>query len=561
MAEGQTYIWAADATEASIRACAASASAAGGGEVWLPKGTITLTSALPIYSNVSYRGFGDGAIMTAPHYLAGGTILDGQSLDINGFEYNPTDKGSAYASEALLHASEAFNVSIHNLGIRNCKNGIKIGALYEGGVNCLHLDRVGVADCSEWGFWLENCHNLNVGRVEVYDCAVGQFMSTCSGAPWWNYGNDSIGQIISQQLGNTIRGRGVCIGARALSQRNDVWVGHITSIGGNTSYTIAPTCTNGSPDLGVTDLTKFAVGMPVIFQTGGSGFTANRAYFVTAVSGASGAGTIQVATSLHGAAVNATATGNTPTLITKGGAAIELAGYDATAYVNNLIVELTNTEACGVVDVLANRLLPGRVLMGTTTSASDTFRNQICCRGCDFRTSFYTLGKIGIFDSDAPTPRLDGMYYGAIVNQNVGGLRYDQTYSALTLWLDGKGKAFYPPDTTFVLNPIGMDRPLADKPSFIASGATINDTYGSLVIYTGAGGGSITLPAIFTQVRGLRYRIVNPSNGDLTVNTSSSQTINNVGAATSFVIAANSAADISACETSNGSGTFFWSKQ
>lgn len=546
--------------EAEIRSAAQILSGLGGGSVMLPPGVIPITAALPLYANVAYIGCGLNATMGPPNLVSGVTVIDGQNLGVNGFEYNPTDRGSAYATRTLLQASEIPGVEIRNIGIVNCKNGIKAGALYEGGCHAMRIDRVAAYNCSEWGMWLENCHNLSIGQVIIYNCGIGQFMSTCSGTSLWAYGNDNIEQVISQQASGSLKTRGICIGSRASSQRNDVLVGHLTSIGGGASYTIAPTCTNGVADLGVTDLSKFALNIPVIFQTTGSGFTLNKAYFVVAMSGSTGAGTIQVATAIGGTAVTATATGSAPTLVTKGGAAIELGGAEVGSFMQNCVIGLTDTETCGAVDVYLFKTYGIRITMGTMTPNNSTYQNQICCRSCDYRTRIYALNKVGSYDADSSASNLDGITYIARAGSDAHGLRYNTVYSGLELWLDARGKAWYPPDTTLVLNHIGSDRAVADKATYIASGATIDQSHGSHVIYTGTGGGNITLPAIFLQAVGVRYRIVNPSSGTLTVNTSSSQTINNAAGVTSITVAANSCVMVTASQTSAASGVFFWAK-
>jgi hypothetical protein len=561
-------------TEGAVRRQAELAYAAGGGIVLLPVGVIAITSALPLYQNVRYQGGGVSFRMRL-HDIAGGTIIDGGGGNFNGFEYNPDD--SADNSVDPL-TQEIQGAGLFDLGIRNCKYGVKVGALYKGGINNFNIDRICVTGCSQWGVWLENCHNQKIGQVVCFDNTVGQFCKMASGTTYWNYGNDTINDIICQASSSgQVTARGVVIGARDTnyggSQLNDCFIEHITSIGNsNHSYTTQPTCTNGSPNLGVSDLTKFAVGIPVMFQTAGSGFSTNRVYFVKTVSGASGAGTITVATKLgsDATATNASATGNTPVVMVRGGACVEFGGQDANSTVTYSAVMWTDFEAGGCADIVCQNINTGTRIHFGIHSGLQTYTAQLVTRNCNAALQTFWGSQANLVDCDSPTVQIHGQKPTTSGNQTNNGLKYSGRTgsSALELHLDGKraNGQWFMDDPAFAHNPVCAGAPIREMVSWVADGVTWSGgTHGNFLQYTGTGGAGLTIPAITYAMVGIPIVLSNPTANSWTVTLNAANSVDNDGATTSITVLTHTTVVIQAASTVAHSGTTlagtqYWAK-
>ena len=547
------------ASEGAIRAAFSQAVAAGGGVVLIPSGTISITSALPMAAGVSYRGAGCGPTMTSPHYIASGTIIDGGGGNFNGFEYQPNDLGSPYASTALLQASEIVGCSIRDLSVQNCAYGMKFGALYQGGINNLFLDNVAASGCSQWGIWTENCHNMQTGKITIWNCGVGQFAHVASGTTLWNYGNTNIGNVISQTTSGTSKTtRGICLLARGGSFLNGLTCYNMTSIGGNIATQTIATTLNSTTSIGVTDLSYFAVGVPVFAQSAVGGFAVNTPYYVQSVSGTSGAGTITLGPN-SAQAFTATITGAGPNLSVRGACALELVGLAASDHLTSIKILNTDTETCGLVAVHAETLSSAsEINIGYVTAASGQY--GIASHRNDSTTKFICrVPSASVLNYiDTYNVWMEGCYSSALNRDEFGFTYNNDATSSWSLRIDTNPVAMYNPDTTGLLRQIATKRVWGDAVQYVASGGTISSG-GSSVVYTGAAAGNLNLPNVTGSLHiGVRFAISNPTNGTVTLNTQGSLNINNIAATTSFTLPANSVTYATLMQTASASGVYYW---
>jgi hypothetical protein len=499
-----------------IAAAAAEAAAAGGGIVQLKPMIYTLTAPLPFYANVVYQGAGCVWNMFT-HFLTDGTILEGDGT-FNCFEYQPTDLAVPYTGSGLKD-SELHGAGVLHLGIRNFLHGIKAGALYQGGVSLLRLDDIAVVDCRQWGIWIENSDAVQIGTVTCMENDKGQFYLGSSGTTLWNYGDCQIKAIFAQAPRNDYKSKGIVFEARGSgSNLNDVGVSHIGVNGTNTLADQAATLTNGVANIGVADLSKLSVGMGVVFTTTVGGFTANRTYFVIAVSAETGAGTIQLSLKKGSTAILPNATV---------GATLRTWGY-------------TLLEVCG------NPYLGGTqpAITYCTFSHFDVEQNGTAgvllqdCNGCYFRSAS-TVGNNGMVlrnmgrynhvhnsvsstaidaDDASQDTTLTGVKPLVLRHKMLSGIVYDEALFGHGIYMNGFGDStpdIGVGDTVFPC--ITYGRPNKLKFSQVGGTQGLFASDGQVVTYTGAGGHTITMPTLSDANTGIRYYISNPGAGTLTL--------------------------------------------
>ena len=269
---------------ASILGAAMAAFNAGGGVVQLPATTIYLSSPLPMYSGVTYNGAG---WQLFPSSGSGtGTIPDGQGMVVtsgthliaattgayDAFDWNNVDSGSAYTNSKLASLAMLTNAGISNLAIEGFAYGVKIGAKNTAGTLFGLFENLIAINCTQWGFWFENCLHTNYRRISSYYNAVGQSMFTASG------GNIAVTNCQYKDILGVKNGalgvaqnlqRGVVFGARNGAFNNGCRIENLQCNAFNTTVVAqAVTFTNASQNITVTDGTKFAVGMPITFSAG-----------------------------------------------------------------------------------------------------------------------------------------------------------------------------------------------------------------------------------------------------------------------------------------------------
>lgn len=313
-----------EATEASILAAATAANAAGGGVVRLPAGRITLTAPLPTYNGVAYHG--TPLVQNFPGEQtagAGGTILVGDGTFI-GIAYHETDLGVAPTNYATFVAGMLKGFAVRDITFENFSYGIKIGALYNPGMQECFFERLCFVACTQWGMWVENDMLCRYYNISANNCAVGQIARLGSGFTALNCGN-SIWQGTIATTPPDLNARGIVNWARGASNLTQISSLHEGCYRTSPSEVVqAATMTNASANITVTDGTKFPLDMPMSFSASVNGFTTNKVYFVVSQS----SNVIQVANKMRGTAI--AATGNSAVNAkTKGFAFMEFSTLDA----------------------------------------------------------------------------------------------------------------------------------------------------------------------------------------------------------------------------------------
>lgn len=546
-------------TEAGIRAAAAAVSLMGGGIVQLQPKTYTITSPLPYYNNVYYRGAKAHASMRN-NTVDGGTILDCVTKAFNCFEYNPTDSGSLPAN---IGATEGIGGGVLDLGIRRAKYGIKYGALFNGGARDCVVDGVYVTECAQWGIWAENCHNIRWGTVVAYDCVVGGVAIVASGGAQWNYGNDTIDSVITQGTPTTSPlMRGLSIMSRGGSEINDVLVKHATCIGGNSGDSLdtqSVTYVANSPDIQVTDLSKFAVDVAITAGSSTGGIVTKNTYFVISKSGSTGAGTVQISAQMGGTVATPSA-GGTLTWYIGGGQGIEVVGYgqglgNTATYVRVLWSDIEVTGPCGYI---VQNSVGGRYDLGRPGPAH-AYRSNFTTRASDARNEANFPIGINAYDCDNPVFRFTGYKPSNRWNNRGVGQWYDGSTTNYSVNITGKRDKgdIYCDDPTFAYNPVMFGGPIKLLHAQISAGNTISgsSSSGQVLTYTGAAG-SVGMPTLVDQLCGLPLFIFNAGTGTATFNTQSGQAVG-LGGPTSFTVASGAVAMVMG---HNSGGTFIWAK-
>jgi len=550
---------------------------AGGGIVQLKPIVYNLTGPLPLRKNVLYRGVAAPWRMFGHESIDGGTRLIGDAQLVNArwvggtfnaFEWNAVDRGAPHVDGNAFKGSEEFGAGVKDLIIEQCAYGIKAGALYEGGCAQFRLDNVVVLRCSEWGVWMENCDSPQVGTVTCMDNQKGQFAFVVSGGPngaSWNFGDGHIHSIFAQApRGNGfahMRSKGIMFRCRGLQgDINDLLVSHIGINGLATTYSGVATMTNGVADIAVPDIAMFGVDSPVYFQTTAGGFTANRVYFVTQVSGDTGAGTIRLSQDVGGAVITPNAS-VAPTIVNHGYTLVEMSGnYGGAAgkitYSTFPHIDAENNGTAGIV-------MQG--LNGCYVRSNSTVGNKgIVVRACNRYNNLHMESSnsgLDVADGDSRKITLTGVRpLPAKLAWNMPcGLVLEDAHFGLALYMAGLGETnpdLWVGDTAWPA--INIGRSLRHKTNPFPGNYTWEKSHGDIEMYSGAGGHTFTLPAISDVMVGIKVFVTNPSAGVLNVASSGGQNIVGNGAsATTGTIATLTNATFVACKVN---GIFYWAR-
>lgn len=528
---GSTYV--ATNSDASIRAAALRALDAGGGTVQLPAGVITITSPLPVGSGLVYRG----AAATGVNYTVFsdlGTILAGDGT-FNCFEWNTDDVGSLPASSTVMFADSPIGFGLHDFKMRGFRNGVKFGAYRHVGLQGLVMDNVAAERCTEWGFWLENCQGMKIGNINSFSNLKGQWRHRCSMGAIWYFGNDVIqnlncaveatgGNWTNTQLANS---RGIvveAVGAGAIM--NDLLYARI-QMNGYAMSTITQSATTvysaGNPTrISITgNIDRYQVDNAIQVGTTGSGFVAQRPYFITTVhDNGDGTGWIEVSLVKGGTPVSASDATTSTTIITKGAALLEVGGVgDATSvggttpFVMNYRFLKTDLENGGSVNTLLQSLQQGEMHFGLVSGANGTV--SVCANGISANNTLYAPALLqnvyfygqfsfyGIrpFSFLTGTPTSPYSFRGAVmdtVNNNRIRLHLGGTNPNGLGDLSAYGSVLLP------------NLPIAMQLQEIATGPTL-DGYKNAVVFNGASDQNLTLPAPSSANAGSWWLFSNPT--------------------------------------------------
>jgi hypothetical protein len=539
----------AAADTAAIQATALAAFNAGGGVVQLPSATIYLNSALPMYNGVIYNGRGWTL------YPGAGTnqIPDGQGVSVtagtilqpvtNGafdaFDFNNVDASSDPYLGVQGDASRAmvYGCGIKNLAMQNFANGVKIGARYTAGACFATFSNLIALNCTQWGFWFENCLHPVFNTLRAYYCKVGHMMFVHSGTTVAAYNGDYYDLLAVTDNGSLAGGnieRGICFWSRNGAQSGMGTANIVQTNRYNTNFYTSPTSvsiTAATPGVvSVPDLSIFAVGMPVVLNAGGAAtgtasFVAKQTYWVASVSGASGAGTITLANSNYGTALaNATAVSGL-TISTNGFSGIEVTGRDSVAAIS-LYMFSPDTEGGGTSKLELQNAQNTRIT-GSIQSNGQSL-NDIVMRGCAFNVFIDNSGNASIDsaagDSSNTNVIVNGIHgvYGASSIKFPGFyLDANNSYRAsLNLATNPTNAAALPSFyNIFNIGGIGTDGTVCGLPlAHFTNGAYGNPgaAFGifpasgaGLISYSGSSSTTWTLPAIQNTSDGLEFCVTN----------------------------------------------------
>ena len=554
-ASGAVFVPAMPTTEAII-AAAQAARDAGGGEVDISGFELTLTQPLPFYDNVVYVG-NNVAFNMFGSTIMSGAVLTGDGT-FNAFECNNIDRASTQTYAAFA-AEFIKNAGVKRVGVKNFKNGIKVGGKYTAGISEIIIEDFHATGCAEWGMWIENAHNGHISRCRLDDNAnVAAFVA--SGGSALNTGNYSVTEVKGNPLNQ--KGRGIWYHVRGTnSSMNDVHTWMCSASGSTPGQsTQTATFTNGQANIGVTDLSKYALGMGIVFDStvgnfsGGAQETSTRrTYFVVAMSGASGAGTVQLSLKIAGTVQVPSASGSA-TARTAGMCLYELStdndGSPRFTHCSHkaMDIEQQGTAVLYVSDATNVIIEPG-ILPGLPESI-----HQIVGRNNDYSLDLKVFQRISSIDFDSERWTFHGVEPAAVVG-NIGiGLHYNfsTTRGAISIFGtkggDIKGNN---------ANTIQFTYPISVSGTPQNSGHTINSNSGQVITYTGVDGGNLTMIAMNDERKGVTYTISNPTAGAVTVNGGG---INFVGlgtSAASFSLAANTNAQVMGAKTG---ATYYWAR-
>jgi hypothetical protein len=291
---------------AGIMAAYNSAVAAGGGTIQLLPVTYNIGgNTLPVSPGIRYKGAGytittptniiDGYLTT----LTGGTIINGNGTAIGFGSYVPgtgfTSTDLAAIPGGIYNQLSITGASVEDLAITNCTYGIKIGGLYNLGSAYCRFKNIGTFNCPIWGQWYENCiHTLWDEIVDINSGTSAAWNQDAGGVSFAfsinGYNNSEVISCLASS-GTNLLTKVVQFIARDPNAQNSGNTGGISTgnfLQGNkfnaTAFTPQTVTGNGTANIAVTDYTKFAVGLPVVFQNYGGGLNYPQVYSVTSVS-------------------------------------------------------------------------------------------------------------------------------------------------------------------------------------------------------------------------------------------------------------------------------------
>lgn len=385
-------------------------------------------------------------------------------------------------------------------------------------------------------------------------------------------GNSTFDHIFNANNGtgsSSLNQRGIRFQCEDGSNLNEV---HADTIQNNNSLvatqTQTATTTAASTDITVTDGSKYPVGIPVWFSAIGSNTTlyAGNIYFVTYQSG----NTIRVSASKGSATLATPDWSGSTTINTKGYPGLEVAAV-GTGYITSSQFTGIDVEADATTHILAQQC--GSVLIDILQCAAEQSQWGFTARTANgivnnvFEKTTTDIDKncrlMWFGSRTGTTPNSQsyggaGMWFDRTADMAALSLHYDSAISggiAVTKpWLFGKKPSPFP--WVQAQFPLGLIQNAQDTSKSFTGSSPVGH-----IVFNGAAGQTFTLPAITdaatkTSMVGYEFWITNASGNALAVATSSSQTFNNIGAKTSFNLAANTHCKLIASKT--GGGALFW---
>jgi hypothetical protein len=437
------------------------------------------------------------------------------------------------------------------------------------------LTNLKIIKCSDWGMFLVHTEACTIRQIKIHGCLNYYYHGNDS---TWNGGDSAIQDVYVEPAADlsgsgsfgTKKSRSIWLNCRA-GALNGICTYQCGSNGPYQSGAVSVngTATSGVAAIAVTDTSNFEVGIPVVLTTAVTPFTANRVYFVksyvanTSVQLCDGDST-DVLTGINAAPVLTPTAPGTVVIAAQGFAGIQASTNTlGTQGITGLHLTNSNTEGAGTAKYLIQGGAACTIVGGEPNNVSFGSPNlyAVCIRNTsDMRIE---LSKGGLIDSDSVwVGNYAGNTYSNVAlpwTGNSGAGLGVRLYSGNAGCLNLQAQSTTPdlrrdPSSGYLFLGTGI----ALIQQGITTGATINSNQGNMLSFLTAAGGTLTLPTIDALSRGLVLWINNPNAGTCTVSTSSSQTINGLGASgTSIAIAANSSAMLTAMYTGS---VYYWAR-
>lgn len=322
---------------------------------------------------------------------------------------------------------------------------------------------------------------------------------------------------------------------------------------------------SGSPNVytgkfGVTDLSQYAIGMPVAFTSTANGFTTTIIYFVNYVSGTSGAGNITVCPYMGGTngSITQCPTGSTAiSIVTKGWPTLEIGGADNGSTITYSSVKGASDEETGGTAHIVFQGITGLDYEAGINHAPSS-NCDICVRNVNSQgMRLYTEGTL-LLDLDS-TAQYMGVYgrQCTLANSNYAGIGITGANSNGVGQLNLRGSST--PDlaaNAAFNNQLCWSYAVAELHSQQANGNTLNSSNGNIITYITAATGTLTLPTINTNMAGWKLCISNPT--AFTVTISAGVNIVGLGASGTSISLVTLTNTILIAQNNNG--TMYWAR-
>lgn len=489
--------------------------------------------------------------------------------------------GAYPTSQATVLAALIPGFGVQGVTFDGFVNAIKGGAFFNPGFLGAHIQDVSCINIANSGscvnaenFWFSNFDRLYGSSSFATNQKVFSFCGSIGVA---QFGNSLATDLVSQTSHATDIPIFKCARGYGGTLNDFHIIKPLVSAANHSVVTTAATMTNGSALIQLAAASTFVKNTVVYFDASVNGFAANNAYFVVAQSGTTN-GYIQVALQPGAApivatgttAVNAVNRGMPPLYIAGfGGGASAPPGYST---VLASTVDLADLESSGTT-------FPAAVVAAGTRDEKVSLRNvstgssvstviqrqslslQINCT--DFSINGCSIDADNLFGPALFTgPRSGVTSTVGAGNTGIGfsWLSINATDSRCT---SGAGLLYMIGLTSAdaCVNKVGgfidwQNTPLGEKTTSVASGGAIAISNGatSNVVYSGASGGTVALPALATNGDGIEFEFCNPINGTITL--TSTQTMVVAGTtSTSYTWPAYTCAKIQSFALS---GTLYW---
>lgn len=494
----------------------------GGGTLVLGAGTYTLANPVALKSGVYVQGAtallnyttNSAPIPDSNLVLAngGGTIFNCNAGAC--FQWNKAVLGVPGSANAFVLLG-ITNAGIRNIGFTNCSRAIDAGNTNNPAGWYLEFDNLYAAACTDWGFWITNFQHVKFRRIFTFgNVNGGQF-----------YGNDvpqatlQPGNSVWEDIYNTTPSTNANL-SRGLvwfitqGQQNQGQLYRVQSNRLNSSViTQAATMANTSANIGVTDVSKFPVGMPVTFSATANGFVQNEIYFVITNPGGSGVGNITVALTFGGTAI--TATGNTAVnIIEQGYAAVEVIAQSGAALSAHEFYDM-DVEAGGTCAIITQNVQTSSFNISQVPLSAQATQS-FCARNLTFSQVFSRASSNTSWDGSSGSShfygsRAAGSTGGGAVAHNPPGIYFDAGlgYTVMNLTASVMGWSNQTPDTTNMLIPLtGAVQQVKSK---AATAVTIVGSDSGWVVDTLTTGlSTFTLPTVSSTIKTMQYVFINP---------------------------------------------------